>query len=82
MHIVLEWIIKYFGMAAKESGERRAYELTSDNFAHGLWRVSGLNNIVPDNKVLVEYRESGWGENIWEFTLAVREKALAKGVAL
>ena len=80
MQIVSGWIIKYFGMAAKESGERHAYELTSDKFGPGSWRVSHLNDIVPDNKVLVEYRESGWGEKIWEFTLGVWEKALANGV--
>ncbi|PVH95204.1 hypothetical protein DM02DRAFT_691233 [Periconia macrospinosa] len=78
--IVSGWIIKYFGMAARESGERHAYELTSDAFVPGCWRVDHLNEVVPDNQVLVQYRKAGWGEKIWEFTVGVWEKALAKGV--
>ncbi|KAL1606140.1 hypothetical protein SLS60_003541 [Paraconiothyrium brasiliense] len=74
------WIIKYFGMAAKESGERHAYELTSDKFVPGSWRVNHLNDIVPDNQAIAKYRADGWGERIWEFTIGVWEKALAKGV--
>ncbi|KAF1948162.1 hypothetical protein CC80DRAFT_486539 [Byssothecium circinans] len=80
VQIVSGWIIKYFGMAAKESGERHAYELTNDKFVPGSWRVNHLNDVVPDNQVLVQYREDGWGEKIWEFTIGVWEKALAKGV--
>ncbi|PSN60127.1 hypothetical protein BS50DRAFT_210335 [Corynespora cassiicola Philippines] len=80
VQIVSGWIIKYFGMAAKESGERHAYELTSDKFVPGSWRVSHLNDIVPDKQVLVRYREDGWGDKIWDFTVGVWEKALGKGV--
>jgi hypothetical protein len=67
-------------MAAKESGERHAYELTSDKFVPGSWRVGRLNDVVPDSGVLVQYREAGWGERIWEFTRGVWEKAEAKRV--
>lgn len=78
LQIVSGWVIRYFGMAAKESGERHAYELTSDEFAPGSWRVSRHSDVVPDKDVLVQYREGGWGEKIWEFTSSVWEKALAK----
>ncbi|KAH7408177.1 hypothetical protein DE146DRAFT_733349 [Phaeosphaeria sp. MPI-PUGE-AT-0046c] len=77
--IISGWIIKYFGMAAKESGERHAYELTSDSYGPGSWRVNRLNEVVPDKQVLVDYRESGWGSKIWDFTVGVWEQALAKG---
>jgi hypothetical protein len=80
VQIVSGWIIKYFGMAAKTSGERHAYELTSDTFVPGSWRVSHLNDVLPDNEVLIRYREGGWGAKVWEFTIGVWEKALAKGV--
>jgi hypothetical protein len=66
VQIVLGWIIKYFGMAAREYGERHAYELTSDKFVLGSWRVNHLNDVVPDNAILVQYRESGWGDKVWE----------------
>ncbi|CAI6341283.1 unnamed protein product [Periconia digitata] len=78
--IVSGWIITCFGMSAKESGERHAYELTNDNFVAGSWRVNRLNEIVPDNQVLIDYREGGWGDKIWEFTVGVWEKALTKDV--
>lgn len=78
--IVSGWIIKYFGMAAKESGERHAYELTSDALVPGSWRLNRLNEVVPDKQMLVDYRESGWGEKIWDFTCGVWEKALAENV--
>lgn len=79
MQVVSGWIIRNFGMAVKESGERHAYELTSDKFVPGSWRVNHLNKVVPDNDVLVQYRENGWGEKIWEFTNRVWDEALAKG---
>lgn len=82
LQVVSGWIIRYFGMAAKESGERHAYELTTDKIVPGSWRVNQLSEIVPDNDVLVQYRESGWGEKIWEFTNRVWDKALAKSVNL
>jgi hypothetical protein len=80
VQIVSGWIINYFGMAASESGERHAYELTSDKFVQGSWRVNHLNDLVPYNAILVQYRESGWGDKVWEFTNRVWEKALAKGI--
>ncbi|KAF2788842.1 hypothetical protein K505DRAFT_366120 [Melanomma pulvis-pyrius CBS 109.77] len=79
LQAVSGWIIRYFGMAAKESGERHAYKLTSDKFIPGSWRVSHLNEVIPDNDVLVQYRESGWDEKIWEFTNRVWNKALVRG---
>jgi NAD(P)-dependent dehydrogenase (short-subunit alcohol dehydrogenase family) len=78
LQVVSSWIIRYFGMALKESGERHAYNLTSDKFIPGSWRVSHLNEVVPDNDVLVQYQESGWDDKIWEFTNRVWDKALAK----
>lgn len=77
--IISGWIIKHFGMATKESGERHAYELKSDHFVPGSWRVSRLNEVVPDNQILVIYRESGWSDKIWDFTVGVWDAALAKG---
>lgn len=80
LQIVSRWIIKYFGMAARESGERHAYELTSDRSVPGSWRVDRLNEIVPDKQVLIDYRENGWDAKIWDFSIGVWQEALAKGV--
>jgi hypothetical protein len=79
MQIVSGWIIRYFGMAAKESGERNAFHLTSDTFGPGSWRMNRLSEIVPDNNVLKKYQNRGWAEKSWEHTLRVWDKALAAG---
>jgi len=57
--IVSGWIIRYFGMPAKESGERFAYVLTSEKFGPGSWRTDSQSDVVPDNDVVVRYRERG-----------------------
>ncbi len=68
-------------MPVELAGERFAYVLTNDKFVPGSWRVNRFNEVVPDNNVLVQYRESGWAEKIWEFTNQVWERALVKGSA-
>jgi hypothetical protein len=75
--IVSGWIIQYFGKSAKESGERHAYVLTSEIYAPGSWRLDSVCEIVPDNDILVQYRERGWSEIVWNFTNRVWEKTLA-----
>jgi hypothetical protein len=74
--IVSGWIIQYFGRPAKESGERHAYALTSEAFPPGSWRVDKMSNIVPDNDILLQYRENGWKEIVWDFTIQVWDGCL------
>lgn len=77
VQIVSGWVIRYFGMNIKESGERHAFHLTSDSFEPGSWRLDRHSNVVPDNDVLRDYENRGWAENAWNFTLAIWDKALA-----
>ncbi|KUJ09016.1 uncharacterized protein LY89DRAFT_701536 [Mollisia scopiformis] len=81
MQIVSGWMIRNFGMAAKESGERFAFLLISDTLSPGSWRTTRLSDTVPENNILKEYHERGWGEKIWDFTIGVWEEALIKGTA-
>jgi hypothetical protein len=76
--IVSGWVIFYFGMAATEAGQRFAYVLTNENFVPGSWQTNRLSEIVPANAILMEYRERGWSQLIWDFTHRVWERALAK----
>ena len=80
MQNVSGWIIVYFGMRVKESGERHAYYLTSDTFHPGSWRADRHNEVVPDNSTLSELKEAGWAQKIWDHTLGIWDKALSKGV--
>ncbi|KAL1870723.1 hypothetical protein Daus18300_005043 [Diaporthe australafricana] len=68
--IVSGWVIRYFGMNIKESGERHNFHLTSDGFEPGSWRVDRHSNAVPDNDVLKDYLGRGWAEKAWNFTVA------------
>lgn len=79
MQIVSGWIIRKFGMAGKESGERYPFLLTTDTIGTGSWRTTRHSDVYPDNKALKEYEERGWREKIWDFTLGVWVKALATG---
>ncbi|KAI3331806.1 hypothetical protein HD806DRAFT_478368 [Xylariaceae sp. AK1471] len=70
-------VIRYFiGMPPKEAGERQTYHLTSDTYGPGSFRVNKSSEIVPSNDALMTYRESGWINKIWEFTVAAWDKAL------
>lgn len=77
VQIVSGWIIRYFGMNIKESGERHAFHLTSDSFEPGSWKVDRHSNVIPDNNVLRDYHSRGWAGKAWDFTLAIWDKALA-----
>lgn len=77
VQIVSGWVIRYFGMNIKESGERHAFHLTSSSFQPGSWRVDRHSNVVPANDVLRDYHSHGWAEKTWDFTLATWNKALA-----
>lgn len=79
VQVVSGWVIRYFGMNIKESGERHAFHLTSESFRPGSWRVDRHSNVVPDNDVLRDYHSRGWAAQAWDFTLAMWEKALANG---
>lgn len=81
MQVVSGWIIRYFGMAATESGERHAFLLTCDTFGPGSWRVSRLSEVVPDNGVLQEYQKRRWAAKIWDHTLRSWDKALLRTTA-
>jgi hypothetical protein len=61
-----------------ESGERQAFQMTSDTSEPGAWRVDPESEIVPVdvNGVVEKYVEQEWDEKVWEHTVAVFEKVL------
>jgi hypothetical protein len=59
LQVISGWVIRTFGMAVNESGERYAFLLTSDTVDVGSWRTNKLSDVVPDNGVLKEYEERG-----------------------
>ncbi|KAI0179379.1 hypothetical protein GGR52DRAFT_303874 [Hypoxylon sp. FL1284] len=79
MQVISGWIIYYFGMAVKESGERHSFHLISSNFKPGSWQINKHSEALPPNKVLRQYQERGWAEKVWDHTLHVWDKALASG---
>jgi NAD(P)-dependent dehydrogenase (short-subunit alcohol dehydrogenase family) len=64
-------------ISVEESGERQAYNLTSDGFGPGALRIDQSNELISTKGVLEEYIERGWQEKVWEHTVRVFEKALA-----
>ncbi|KAI1391782.1 uncharacterized protein F4822DRAFT_105390 [Hypoxylon trugodes] len=66
------------GMSSKEAGERQAYHLTSNTYGPGSWRISLKGDVVPDNAALKHYREAGWMDKFWEFTVRTWDRALAQ----
>lgn len=77
MQVVSGWIIYYFGMAVKDSGERHSYHLTSSTFNAGSWQVNRHSEVLPPNEVLRQYQERGWAEKVWDHSLRVWDRALA-----
>ena len=67
------------GMSAEDCGERQAYCLTSETFGPGAHRVSASSDVVSGSSVLDQYREQGWAEKVWDYTLGVFDKALGSG---
>jgi NAD(P)-dependent dehydrogenase (short-subunit alcohol dehydrogenase family) len=66
-----------FAISVEESGERQAYNLTSDAYGPGAWRIDQSNELISTPGVLEQYIERGWQEKVWEHTVRVFEKAAA-----
>ncbi|KAF2651545.1 NAD(P)-binding protein [Lophiostoma macrostomum CBS 122681] len=70
---IVQWL---FGASASDCGARQAFLLTSDTFGPGKsWRIDEKSEPAGDSALLVEYREAGLSEKIWDHTLTVFEKA-------
>ncbi|KAE8454578.1 hypothetical protein EG329_000201 [Mollisiaceae sp. DMI_Dod_QoI] len=67
------------GISIEESGERQAFNLTSDSFGPGFLRINESNEVISSPGVLEQYRELGWPEKVWEHTERIFGKALATG---
>jgi len=71
---------RLFGMSAADCGARQAFLLTSDKYGPGEgWRIDQKSEPVTAPGVLEQYRERGWREKVWEYTVGVFEKALTTG---
>lgn len=73
--------MRFVGMYIAESGERHAFNLTSDDFQPGSWRLNRFSDVVPDNDILKGYRTRGWEEKAWEFTVQIWERAIDRSSA-
>lgn len=71
-------IMGFSGVSAEESGERNAYCFTNDSFGPGSWRIDNATEKVFSPGVMGSYREHGWPEKIWDYTVHVFERALSK----
>ena len=76
---VVAFVHTFLSVSADESGERQAYQLTSDAYGPGASRIEYTSEIITAPGVLEHYRENGWPEKVWEYTLRVFDKALATG---
>ncbi|KAK3364591.1 hypothetical protein B0T25DRAFT_530588 [Lasiosphaeria hispida] len=72
---VLAWVL---GANPEVAGERCAYVLTSPTYGPGVWLVNEVGDLVALSGVLSKYKESGWPEKVWGFTLGVFEAVLGK----
>jgi hypothetical protein len=72
---LMYWMI---AISVEESGERQAYQMSSDGFGPGAWRLDPESEVVTvdANGVVEKYIERGWGEKVWEHTAGVFEKVL------
>ena len=70
-------IMMLFAMSTEDSGERQAFQLTSDRYSPGAWRIDDKSDRISAPGVLEQYRERGWPEKIWEHTVRIFEKTLA-----
>ncbi|KAF2107992.1 hypothetical protein BDV96DRAFT_692962 [Lophiotrema nucula] len=73
----MQWL---FGMSAADCGARQAFLLTSDKYGPGVaWRIDQKSESVTKAGVLDAYREQGWRDKVWDYTMRIFEKALATG---
>ncbi|TVY81324.1 Oxidoreductase lepF [Lachnellula suecica] len=73
----VQWL---FGISPADCGARQAFLLTGDDYGPGkMWRIDEKSEPVTTAGILGEYREGGWREKVWEYTVGVFEKALATG---
>ena len=70
-------IMKFFAISTEDSGERQAFQLTSDRYGPGAWRIDHKCEQISAPGVLEQYRERGWPEKVWEYTVRIFEKTLA-----
>jgi len=73
----LLWLLQLvLGVSPEESGERQAFNLTSDRYGPGAWRISQLSEEALGGEVMEQYRERAGPERVWEHTMCVFERAL------
>lgn len=71
---------RLLGMSVADCGARQAFLLTNDEFGPGqVWRIDEKSESVTAPGVLEQYRERGWQEKVWEYTVGVFEKILTAG---
>ncbi|KAK0725886.1 hypothetical protein B0H67DRAFT_571808 [Lasiosphaeris hirsuta] len=72
---VLAWAL---GVEPEVAGERHAYVLTSPTYGPGSWLVNEVGDVMAPSGVVVKYKESGWPERAWGFTLGVFDAVLKR----
>lgn len=71
-------VVNLFSMGVEEAGERGVYLATSERYTPGVWRVGAKDEEAEATAALVKHREDGDAEKVWESTVAVWERALAR----
>jgi hypothetical protein len=70
-------LVRILGVSALDCGARQAFLLTNDKYGPGAWRIGDKSELVTAPGVLGRYRDQGWREKVWNYTLGVFEKGLA-----
>ena len=70
-------IMMLFAISAEDSGKRQAFQLTSERYGPGAWRINHRSEQITAPGVLEQYRERGWPEKAWEHTVRIFERTLA-----
>ncbi|KAL9620347.1 MAG: hypothetical protein Q9160_005146 [Pyrenula sp. 1 TL-2023] len=70
-------------VSAEESGERQAWQMTTgakvlgEGDGGGAWLIDYTSEVVAAPKVLEEYRDRGFRERVWDYTVGVFERVNA-----
>lgn len=69
---------RVLGISILDCGARNAWILTNEEYGPGqLWRVGENCEPAKGSVVLERYRERGWRDRVWEYTVGVFERVLA-----
>lgn len=66
-------------ISVEESGQRHVFLLANNKFGPGVWRIDEYSEVSPHSELLEQYRKVGKPDEVWDFTVATWDRALATG---